>query len=466
MLLGLVACAKGQTAPDAGASDTAVVSISPATPHGGDDLHAVVSSPSMEGYGFRWSVDGGVRADLTGLDVPGAQTHRDQKWSVDLLGAGGAVVSTASVTILDTAPGQPTIAPTVMPCAGEAIQCVVTQPAPDKDGDAITYTATWTHNGQPFTGAVQTVFPGDTVPASANPTIGDAWICTVTASDGELMGPAVASAATTTVDGGPKTFAFTGGPQTYTVPDCVKHLTIAVWGAQGGNAKGGNGGYAQGNLDVSAGMVLDVEVGGQNGYNGGGAGIGSAGANGGGASDVRVGGTDVVNRVIVAGGGGGGGNGDAQYAGGTGGGGTCGATFCGGGGGQGYGGPGGAGGEAGGGGVNAPHAGGGGGGGHSSGGGGSCESYDAPARCGTGGNLGVGGNGEPTSQQLHSGVCYSTWGGTAGGGGGYYGGGGTATGYCGSGAGGGGSSWVGTLTATTMTAGVRAGNGQVVLTPY
>ena len=91
-------------------------------------------------------------------------------------------------------------------------------------------------------------------------------------------------------------------------------------GAQGGNAAiggaGGLGGSATGTLAVTPGQVLNIYVGGQNGYNGGGTGaangntvLGQPSAsnapNGGGASDVRVGGTALTDRVIVAGGGGG-----------------------------------------------------------------------------------------------------------------------------------------------------------------
>ena len=473
-------CAKSTgtpAAPDA-PIDTAMVSISPTTPHAGDDLHAIVTNPASEDYKFRWSVDGTVRTDLTGLDVPATNTHRDQRWEVDLLNGAGVQVSTAMVTILDTAPTMPVVSITAMPTCGDAIQCVVTTPSTDVDGDTVTYSATWTKNAQPLDGAVETVFTADTVPGALTAAVGDTYVCTVIASDGEMMSTATAS--TMTVLPGPVTFGYTGASQTYTVPPCVQQITIAAYGAQGASAfpamgqYGGMGGYAQGNMPVTAGMVLDVEVGGQSGYNGGGAGSSEvAVANGGGASDVRVGGNALVNRVIVAGGGGGGGCGDApgKYVGGAGGGGTCGANYCGGGGGAGYqypaNGNGGAGGSTGGTAITQAHAGGGGGGGLSSGGGGSCETYYSPERCGGAGALGQGGVGDGGGQGLHSPDCYSSYaGGTAGGGGGYYGGGGSSVGFCGGGGGGGGSSYVGSLTAATMTAGQRAGDGQITITPY
>lgn len=119
------------------------------------------------------------------------------------------------------------------------------------------------------------------------------------------------------------TYFYVGTMQTYVVPACVPTLTIETWGAQGGQDLnvGYNtnfGGYASAVFTVTQGMVLNIYVGGQatstlGGYNGGGNGYinpwnAGIGKGGGGASDVRIGGTGLANRVIVAGGGGGGGS--------------------------------------------------------------------------------------------------------------------------------------------------------------
>ena len=78
-----------------------------------------------------------------------------------------------------------------------------------------------------------------------------------------------------------------------------------VQGAQGGNG-GGNGGRAIDTLHVTPGTVVNVFVGGD-GDNGGFNGGGNGGASfGGGASDIRLGGTALSARVLIAGGGGGG----------------------------------------------------------------------------------------------------------------------------------------------------------------
>lgn len=109
-----------------------------------------------------------------------------------------------------------------------------------------------------------------------------------------------------------QTFSYTGSMQSFTVPSCVGAVTLEVWGAQGGANWVSNdnfGGYASAEFTVTAGNVLNVYVGEQpngitGGFNGGGNGE-SSGQGGGGASDIRLGGTALTDRIIVAGGGGG-----------------------------------------------------------------------------------------------------------------------------------------------------------------
>ncbi len=243
---------------------------------------------------------------------------------------------------------------------------------------------------------------------------------------------------------GNKTFSYTGGLQTFTVPAGVTSITLDAYGAQGANNitfAGGLGGRAQGTLAVTPGQVINIQVGGQTGYNGGGeGGIGGPwpGVNGGGATDVRVGGTALANRVLVAGGGGGGGStgnigGWPGGAGGAGGGTTAasGYTCCG----------------------TAPT-----GGSQVAGGaaGNGCNNCGNYSTAGTLGNGGIGDKG------CNADATNGWYGAGSGGGGGYYGGGGGES--CGSGAsGGGGSSYTGGVTSPTNTAGVRSGNGQLII---
>ena len=124
-------------------------------------------------------------------------------------------------------------------------------------------------------------------------------------------------------------FDYTGAAQTWTVPAGCTKLIVDCVGAAGGpgnTVSGGLGGRVQCTLSVTSGQILNIYVGGvgkytspngtsAGGWNGGGNGysvqftFGSASyyhcGGGGGASDIRIGGTELTDRKIVAGGGGG-----------------------------------------------------------------------------------------------------------------------------------------------------------------
>lgn len=229
-------------------------------------------------------------------------------------------------------------------------------------------------------------------------------------------------------------FNFSGAVQSWTVPAGVCSLQIECWGAQGGTATnnsgcilGGLGGYAKGNLAVSAGQLIYMYVGGAGGagnapgWNGGGnsCNFTTTCASGGGASDVRIGGQTLNDRVIVAGGGGG-----AEWSG-------CAGIAGHGGGSSGNGGN---------------H------GGAQSGGGGTQS---------TGGIAGVAGYpGQPGIFGIGGAAGNHPSGHSGSGGGGWYGGGGSAE----DGHGGGGSGYTGGVTNGTMSVGSRSGNGLVRIT--
>jgi len=245
---------------------------------------------------------------------------------------------------------------------------------------------------------------------------------------------------------GSQTFNYTGGVDSFTVPECVTAIVVDAYGAQGGNGtyyQGGLGGRVQATLAVVPSSSLSIRVGGMGGgpcpggglpgFNGGGAGncnAASDSGNGGGATDVRVTPFALGNRVVVAGGGGGAGfncgtSSNQPDHGGAGGGltGQKYPSLC------------------------TPMGAGGGGTQVSGGAGGVSGSYTAGA-----GSLGQGGIGQP------SGSSSVTEGG--GGGGGYYGGGGGLYG-----GGGGGSSFVTASGSSAIThwQGVRSGNGVLVI---
>jgi prepilin-type N-terminal cleavage/methylation domain-containing protein len=123
------------------------------------------------------------------------------------------------------------------------------------------------------------------------------------------------------------TFDYTGDYQTFIIPISGTYK-IEIWGAQGGTRSttpnlGGAGGYTTGNISFTAGQVIYLYIGqkgidspdwdidgsteanSNGGYNGGGNGAGSRGPGGGGATDIRLGGTNLNDRIIVAAGGGG-----------------------------------------------------------------------------------------------------------------------------------------------------------------
>jgi hypothetical protein len=252
-----------------------------------------------------------------------------------------------------------------------------------------------------------------------------------------------------------QTFNYTGAVQTFTVPVCVFSISLQVSGSQGGtNAQGlmgGLGGIATGILAVTPGDVLNIYVGGINGYNGGGTAsqpgcFDATGGVGGGASDIRLNSSSITNRVIV--GGGGGGAGGNRISG-------CGRGSGGGGGGGYYGGGGGAG---------WPYAstllpt----GGSQTAGGSGGVSSYTViPGNGGSSGSLAQGGNGGLEIQSSQGGSATAQPGGSGGGLNGFSGAyGANWTGQSGAG----GSSYIGGVNSGTTTAGVVAGNGMVVLT--
>src|SRR5579871_3878953 len=119
---------------------------------------------------------------------------------------------------------------------------------------------------------------------------------------------------------GKQTFAYTGSEQTFKVPAGVKRITVTVDGASGapgydygyGNyaSPGGLGTRVRATIPVTPRESLAIFVGGDGGFNGGGSGN-TYGSNydgyGGGASDVRQGGDQLADRVVVGAGGGGGG---------------------------------------------------------------------------------------------------------------------------------------------------------------
>ena len=235
-------------------------------------------------------------------------------------------------------------------------------------------------------------------------------------------------------------FNFTGSSQSWTVPPCVTSVAVSVSGASGGGTASGLGATITGNITVTPGDVITIQVGGTGTgtnatYGGGGSGqisgIGFPSFAGGGASSISLNGT----VIIVAGGGGGTGGGDTFSSGGNGGcpDGTIGQTNYGGGGGPGT---------------------------LTSGGIGGILWDSGGTPSGQNGSLGQGGNGG-VDLQFENGPG-------GGGGGGYYGGGGggsdniSIVSFMGGGGGGGGSSLI--PSGSNCIEGNNSGNGIISFT--
>jgi alpha-tubulin suppressor-like RCC1 family protein len=114
-------------------------------------------------------------------------------------------------------------------------------------------------------------------------------------------------------------FGYTGGFQSFTVPEGVTRISFVLQGADGANFQGsqpwfvfgGQGGTVTGTLTVNPGQTLRLGVGGGGsgnlgGWNGGGSDPFNRGGGGGGATDIFLSNTDWTNLVAIAGGGSGG----------------------------------------------------------------------------------------------------------------------------------------------------------------
>jgi hypothetical protein len=149
-------------------------------------------------------------------------------------------------------------------------------------------------------------------------------------------GPASAASGGCTTSGNQVTciFTFPQSPQTWTVPAGVSQATFTLYGAEGGMSStgvtGGLGAAVTATLPVTAGTVLQLNLGQAGGTSsgatiGGGGAAGPAAGGGGGATDVRTPAADgtypLANRLLVAGGGGGAGAADRRAGNGSGGGG-------------------------------------------------------------------------------------------------------------------------------------------------
>ncbi len=248
------------------------IAITPEVPRTLDDLVAsVTEGPAPATPTWRWSLDGTERTDLLTETVANDQTTKGQVWKVELLD-GTEVKASAEVTIANSPPTAPTVTySAAAPTASLPFRCLATGSV-DDDGDAVTYSATWTQNGNAFASTSTTTFPADTI-GGAFTKVNDVFRCTVTASDGTdstVADAGDAAAMACRVYGTTQTLnangtAPNGTLQTFTIPAGVCSVRIEVAGGKGGLAQGSatntNGARMIGTFTVTEGDTLKVLVG-------------------------------------------------------------------------------------------------------------------------------------------------------------------------------------------------------------
>jgi hypothetical protein len=188
--------------------ELAALVLTPLDPDTDDVLTAIPAGPSDPdgqevSLRYTWTVDGEA-LDHEGDSLDGAVWFdKGQVIGVSATPsdgeAEGAAVFAETAVVVNSPPTAPGVDITpAQPLAGEdALRCVVEVEAEDPDGDALDYRFEWTVDGALYEGAAETVYPGDTVPASATAT-GQRWVCTAWADDGEDGGASDAAAVTLT----------------------------------------------------------------------------------------------------------------------------------------------------------------------------------------------------------------------------------------------------------------------------
>jgi autotransporter-associated beta strand protein len=186
------------------------VTITPANPKTNDTLTANVTSHDDDGdtvtFTYQWFKGGVAIGGATGatlnLATAGNGDKGDQisvRVTPSAAGATGTAVTSAAVTIQDTAPVVDTVTITpANPKTNDTLTANVT--SHDDDGDTVTFTYQWFKGGVAIGGATGATL---NLATAGNGDKGDQISVRVTPSDGTLSGTAVTSAAVTVQDTAP-----------------------------------------------------------------------------------------------------------------------------------------------------------------------------------------------------------------------------------------------------------------------
>jgi hypothetical protein len=185
------------------------VVLSPAAPSTDDTLTATATTSDADSdgltYTYDWYVDGVLVQSGASDTLSGSAFERDDGVYVVVTvtdGTDTASATSASVTVWNSAPGAPVVSiDPADPLSTEDLLCGVDAASADAEGDAVTYTFTWTVDGVAFGGAGTTTRTGDTIDAG-DTSEGEVWTCTVTPTDGTDDGAAAAASVTVGDDGG------------------------------------------------------------------------------------------------------------------------------------------------------------------------------------------------------------------------------------------------------------------------
>lgn len=135
---------------------------------------------------YTWTVNGDV-VDPTGPTLDPSYTTKGDTVQVDAFASDGdsesETVLSSEIEVLNTPPTSPGASVSPNPAVvGEPITCTVTRESEDDDDDELTYSFSWTVNGDAFDGHsvtdLSSTVPGDAVKD------GQDWVCSVEASDG------------------------------------------------------------------------------------------------------------------------------------------------------------------------------------------------------------------------------------------------------------------------------------------
>lgn len=171
-----------------GLPDAPVVSIVPVDPRTADALVASIDLGATDpdgdplGYAYAWSVDGVVSTASATDTLPASATTKGDTWTVEVTASdawGSGPAASASVTIVNTAPGFASVAISPDPATrSDTLTCAGTGYS-DDDGDADASTYSWGVNG--VTVASGATFAGSFV-------TGDFVTCAATPFDGTDSG--------------------------------------------------------------------------------------------------------------------------------------------------------------------------------------------------------------------------------------------------------------------------------------